>query len=187
MAAASRGRLWAVVGAFALATALGGCGSSGLGSGPLGPAEAEGHECVTQLDRGIVTNGWPHLRNTTHTVAVIDKVALVNPHHLQLITTWAVPITGHVLYGAEPGYPPGTLNLPGFQWGERHTAEGATVRYTSQITQVTDLLFVIRLLGQRGYATGVHVWYHIGTQHYLYSSPFGLIMMNGAKGSCAKY
>ena len=142
---------------------------------------------MTQLDNGVVTDGWPNVRNSTHTVAVIDKVALVNPHHLKVITTWAIPITGTTLYGAEPGYPPGTLNLPGFQWGERHTAVGATVRYTSQVTRVTNLLFVIRLLGERGYATGWRVWYHIGNQRYLHSSPFGLVVMNGAQGSCAKY
>jgi hypothetical protein len=187
VAAASRGRLWAVAGALALGAALGGCGSSGLPSGPLGPGMDDGHECVTQLDNGIATFGWPNVRNTTHTVAVIDKVALVSPHHLQLITTWAVPITGTSLYGAVPGFPPGTTNVPGFQWGDRHTAVGATVRYTSKITEVTNLLFVIRVLGQRGYTTGVDVWYHVGTQHYLYSTPFGLIAMNGAKGSCAKY
>src|SRR5580700_3287486 len=115
MAAASR-RLGTAAGALALAAALTGCGSSG--SGPLGPVEADGSACITQLDHGVLTNGWPFVVNSSSTPAVIDKVGIANGHGLRLLGAVAVP-TSEDFYGAQPGYPNDKLALPGFHWAQR--------------------------------------------------------------------
>jgi hypothetical protein len=179
----------AAAGAIALAI-LTGCGSSGWSDaiGPLGGPEASGSVCMTDLQGPVLTDGYPFVTDTSQTPAVIDRVAMANPRGLKLITAWAVPITGTTDYGAEPGYPPGTAypkgEIPGFQWTERQNADGATVRHTTGAGHGTDLLFVVRLLAKRASASGVDIWYHVGSHRYHIRTVFGLIAL--ASGSCAK-
>jgi hypothetical protein len=155
-----------------LAAALAGCGDPG--NGPLGPVEADGYQCITQIDHGVITNGTPYVQNSSSIPAVIDKVGLANSRGLQLLGTLAV-LTTHVLYGAEPGYPNDHLNLPGFQWAKRRNAIGDVVRYSKAGTgEVTNLLFVLRLTASGGHATGVDIWYHVGRLHYHLRTVFGL-------------
>ena len=133
--------------------------------------------CLADVTNHVLTDGWPYVKNASPTPATIDKVAMANPHGLKLIVAWAVPITGHTAYGAEPGYPPGKSLAPGVQWAERRNADGAVIPHTKHICQITDLLFVVRLLAKRATASGVDIWYHVGSQHYHFHSPFGLIVL----------
>jgi hypothetical protein len=36
------------------------------------------------------------------------------------------------------------------------------------------LLFVLRLTASGGHATGVDIWYHVGSQHYHLRTAFGI-------------
>jgi hypothetical protein len=180
-------RLGAAAAAIALAI-LAGCGSSGWSDaiGPLGGPEASGSVCMQGLHSQVLTDGYPFVQDASQTPAVIDEVALANPHGLKLITTWAVPLTGHTDYGAEPGYPPGTAypkgEIPGFQWTERQNADGATVQHTTGAGHGTDLLFVVRLQAKHASASGVDIWYHVGSQQYHIRTVFGLIALSA--GAC---
>jgi hypothetical protein len=182
VAAGSR-RLWVAAGVLSLAAALAGCGDPSSGDGPLGPVEADGYVCITQIDHGVVTNGNPYVQNSSHTPAVIDRVGLANSRGLQLIESIAV-LTSHVLYGAEPGYANDHLALPGFQWAQRRNAIGDVVRYSTPGTGVvTDLLFVLRPTASGGHASGVDIWYHVGSQHYHLRTVFGIYVAKCPGGS----
>jgi len=137
---------------------------------------------MTDVHSAVLTDGWPFVKNSSATPAVIDKVGMANPHGLSLITAWAVPVTGTTYYGAEPGYPPGKVLPRGIQWAERHTADGATVRHSANASGATDLLFVVRLQAARATASGVDIWYHVGTQHYHIRTDFGLTVLGS--GQC---
>jgi hypothetical protein len=173
MAAVSR-RRGAVAGALALAAALTGCGSSG--SGPLGPVEANGYECITQLDHGVLTNGWPFVVNSSSTPAVIDKVGIANGHGLRLLGAVAVP-TSQDFYGAQPGYPNNSIPLSGFHWAQRRNAVGDAIPHSTGSHKWTDLLFVLRLTASHGSDSGVDIWYHVGSQHYHLRTVFGLFVV----------
>jgi hypothetical protein len=165
------------------AVALAGCGSANA-IGPLGGSEAGGNVCMQAVKTGVLTDGWPFVQNTSPTPAVIDKVDLANPHGMKLITAWAVPVTGHDAYGAQPGYPPGKLQLPGFQWPQRRPAAGAVVPAHQTGLKETDLLFVVALLAKSSSATGVDIWYHVGSKRYHIRTVFGLKVLASAAGSC---
>ncbi len=180
MAAASR-RLGTAAGALALAAVLAGCGSSG--DGPLGPVEANGYACITQLDHGILTNGWPFVQNSSTSPAVIDKVGLANSRGLQLLGALAVP-TSEDFYGVQPGYPNNHLALPGFHWAQRRNAVGDAIPHSPPGGHKwTDLLFVMRLTASGGHATGVDIWYHVGSTHYHLRTVFGLYVVTCPSGS----
>jgi hypothetical protein len=139
--------------------------------------------CITQLDHGVLTDGWPFVRNSSSTPAVIDKAGMANSHGLRLITTVAVPV-GPDLYGAQPGYPTDKLALPGFQWERRRSAVGDAIPYSpASRHKATDLLFVLQLTASHGSATGVDIWYHVGSQHYHLRTVFGLYVVQCPGGS----
>jgi hypothetical protein len=158
-----------------------GCGTPG--DGPLGPVEVDGYECITQLDHGIVTDGLPFVQNSSTSLAVIDKVGMANSNGLQFLGAVAVPTTQD-MYGAEPGYPNNHLNLPGFQWAKRRNAVGDAIPYSpASKHKATDLLFVLRLTASGGHATGVDIWYHVGSQHYHLRTVFGIYVAKCPGGS----
>jgi hypothetical protein len=168
----------AVAGAAALAVLAAACGSSSdAGAGPLGPVEASGSVCEQGVTSHVFTDGWPFVVNSSQTPAVIDKVGLANPRGLSLITAWAVPQANDG-YGAAPGYPQAARMplSPGLQWAHRHNAVGAIIRYKTH-HPYTGMLFVVRLLAKRASATGVDIWYHVGSQHYHLRTVFGLIVL----------
>jgi hypothetical protein len=183
-------RLLAAAGSIALAV-LTGCASSGWSDavGPLGGPDASGSVCMSSLHTNVLTDGYPFVSDSSRTPAVINKVGLADPRGMRLITAWAVPLTGHTNYGAEPGYPPGTAyprgEIPGFQWTDRQNADGATVRHTTGAGHGTDLLFVVRLVATHASASGVDIWYHVGNQRYHIRTLFGLIALSA--GSCNQH
>jgi hypothetical protein len=180
---AARHRLTVAVGALALAAAVAACGSQDPNAvGPLGGPESSGTVCMTDVHSEVLTDGWPVVGNTSKTPAVIDKVSLAKPMGMSLITAWAVPITGHTAYGAEPGYPPGKDLPPGIAWARRHSAVAAIVPH-SAAPHETDLLFVVRILAPRASVSGFNIWYHVGSQHWHIQTVFGLRVLT--EGSCS--
>jgi hypothetical protein len=179
MAAASR-RLAAAAGALALAAALSGCGDPS--SGPLGPVEADGYACITQLDHGVLTDGWPFVQNSSTSPAVIDKIGMANSHGLALLGAVAVP-TSEDFYGAAPGYPNNIDPLPGFHWAQRRNLIGDSIPRSGGDHKWTDLLFVLRLTASGGHATGVDIWYHVGSQHYHLRTVFGIYVAKCLSGT----
>jgi hypothetical protein len=181
MVAARRGLVAVAAGALALAATIAACGSHDPNAiGPLGGPEASGNVCLYDQHSKVITDGWPFVRNSSDSPAVIDRVSLANPKGMSLITAWAVP-AGDDGYGAEPGYPPGKHLPPGIEWAQRHRAAGAVVPHQVRPSN-TDLLFVVRILAPKASASGVNIWYHVGSQHWHIQTVFGLKVL--ASGSC---
>jgi hypothetical protein len=146
-----------------LATLVG-CGSVGQGKiGPFGGSGSPGTECVPIKTGDIVTDGFDKVANSGQATAVIDKVAFADPHGLRQIAAYAVPVAGG-LYGDWTGYPP-DHPVPGFHWAERQAADGATVPHTTGPGGM-NILVVAQVTGKRGTASGVDIYYHVGSQHY---------------------
>ncbi len=138
--------------------------------------------CAIQLDHGVLTDGWPFVQNTSSSPAVIDRVGMADARGLRLLTAVAVP-TSQDFYGAQPGYPNDKLALPGFDWKQRRNAVGATIPYSTGSHKWTDLLFVLQLVASHGSASGVDIWYHVGSQHYHLRTVFGLYVVQCPGGS----
>jgi hypothetical protein len=185
MAAARRRGAVAGAAIALAAAALAGRGSTPANAiGPLGGSEAPGNICLQDVKTSVLTDGWPFVKNKSQMPAVIDKVDLANPHGMKLISAWAVPILGHDAYGAEPGFPPGKTLPPGIEWPQRHAAAGAVVPAHQTGYKETDLLFVVALLAKSSSATGVDIWYHVGSKRYHIRTVFGLKVLASAAGSC---
>lgn len=157
---------------FAALVALGtGCSvvayASGnpVNSGPLGGTNLTvGTECFPIHHRGaVITDGFNEVQNSGSAVAVIDKVTLLDPHGLRVLTAWAVPVR-NLLYGVEGGYPLAS-KIPGLQWPDRHLAAGASMPHTGS-NAGTNLLVVIQTSGRRATDHGLNVYYHVGDQSY---------------------
>jgi hypothetical protein len=137
--------------------------------------------CVTDVHAGVLTDGWPVVRNTSKEPVTIDHVGLAGPKGMSLVTAWAVPIEKDA-YGAEPGYPPGSHALPpGFRWSQRKPAAGVAILPEASPAQ-TDLLFVVRLQAPVATAKGVIIDYHQGSRHWQIRTAFGLRVQ--ASGAC---
>jgi len=94
--------------AAALALLLAGCGSGGLNmSGPFGvsPSRSLGSQCSWMPRGSVGTFGMLSFSNSGG-LARIDKVTLVDPHHLQVVAEWVARITGHNLIGVLGGHRP---------------------------------------------------------------------------------
>lgn len=72
---------------------------------------------------------------------------------LQVVAAWVVPTSG-LLYGAQVGYPPSKMPLPGWQWAEREPA------------------------------AGIDIWYHVGSSHYHLRAAKRLDVQVGDAGTC---
>jgi hypothetical protein len=172
----------------ALLALLAACSSSGqsasagpennpVNTGPFGgQGETIGTVCVPVKPGQVVADGINAINNRESATAVIDRVGLVSPQRLRILAAYVVPITGHVLYGAQPGDPPIPGAPPGFQWGERQQAEGARVPHTSGY-HVMSLLLVLSTHGSRSTDKGVDVWYHVGGQHYHLRTGVGMLAL----------
>jgi len=148
-----------------------------INTGPFGgQGETIGTLCVPVKPGQVVADGINAISNKEPAAAVVDRVGLVSPHGLRILAAYVVPITGHVLYGAQTGYPPVPGAPQGFQWGERQQAEGARVPHTSG-HHVMNLLLVLGTHGSRSTDKGVDVWYHASGQHYHLRTGVGLLAL----------
>jgi hypothetical protein len=148
----------------ALLAALAGCSSGhAVNTGPFGSVGGPGQECFPIHPGEVITDGFDSVQNHGHATAVIDKVSLVSPHAMRLLTAYAVRFSGE-LYGVQAGYPPSRA-AQGFPWARRQDADGVRVA-PSTGHELTNLLLVIRTSGKRATDSGVNVYYSVGQQHY---------------------
>ena len=148
-----------------------------VNTGPFGgQGETIGTICVPIEPGQVVADGFNAISNNGQATAVIGRVEPVSPHGLRLLAAYVVPITGHILYGAQAGYPPLPDAPRGFQWGERQKADGARVPHTSG-PHAMNLLLVLGTRGARSTHKGVDVWYHVRGQHYHLRTGVGLIAL----------
>jgi hypothetical protein len=179
--------------AAGLAVAVAGCGV-GQG-GPLSHDEPQGAGHDTQSIGApcgaVVVDGFNSLPDSSHEVAVIDRVALYKPIGMRMITAWIVPDNGS-LYGDWVGYPPAGDHHPaepGFDWANRQHALGAHIPPTpfggtpSAPRANVQLLVVIKTSGRtRSTEQGIDVWYHVDRRHYHLRTDVALIAH--VEGSC---
>ena len=111
---------------------------------------------------------------------------LSDPGH-QVVTyaAWLVPTSG-LLYGAQIGYPPSKMPLPGWQWARREQANGAKVPHTPGKHNRVNLVVVLGLSSgvTNGQAAGIDIRYHVGGSHYHLRTATRLDVQVGEAGTC---
>jgi len=148
-------------------------------AGPLGHPFQGGMECLSLSGYQVVTYGVEWVQNPGTAMAVIDRMTLGKPQGLRLVAAWLVPTSG-LLYGAQYGYPPSKMPLPGWQWASREPADGATVPHTAG----NDRMNLVLVLGlnpgvKSGQAAGIDISYHIGSSHYQLTTAKRLVLGAG--------
>jgi hypothetical protein len=118
-----KGRLTAVLLAAVL---LAGCTAPAVNTGPFHGGGDPGEECASIAPGGVMGYGFEEFSNSGSATATIEKVALTDPRGLRILAAYVVPVSGHILYGVQPGWPPGYLP-PGFHWPQREKAVGARI------------------------------------------------------------
>jgi hypothetical protein len=153
--------------------------------GPLGHPFQGGSECLVLAGHQVVTYGLEWVRNPGTATAVIDQMTLAKPEGLQAVAAWVVPTSG-LLYGAQLGYPPSKMPLPGWQWARRELANGAKVPHTLGKHSRVNLVLVLGLNSgvAHGQAAGIDIWYHVGGSHYHLRTAKRLDVQVGEAGTC---
>ncbi len=153
--------------------------------GPLSHQFQGGTECLALAGHQVVTYGLEWVRNPGTAPAVIDDMTLAEPEGLRLVAAWVVPTSG-LLYGAQVGYPPSKMPLPGWQWTSREPPNGANVPNTPGKHDRMNLLFVVGLEPgvTRGQAAGIDIWYHVGSSSYHLRTAKRLVVGVGEAGIC---
>jgi hypothetical protein len=107
-------------------------------------------------------------------------MTLAKPQGLRVVAAWVVPTSG-LLYGAQVGYPPSKMPLPGWQWAKREPANGARVPHTAGRHNRENLLLVFGLEpgATTGQAAGIDIWYHVGNSHYQLRTGQRLVLQPG--------
>ena len=141
---------------------LAACSSTNaVNTGPFGGGGDPGSLCVPVGHGGVLSYGLDAFTNTGGT-ATIERVALTDPHNLQIIAAYTVPLTGTYLYGVRKGAP-SARNFPaGFQWARRQRADGAVI----PPGVFTNLVLVLKPVGTKGTARSVDVFYRSAGQQY---------------------
>jgi len=163
-------RRWHFMAAAAvLAAAMASCApsSSGPTDGPFGNGGTAGASCHSGRVREVFTNGDQFIRNKGPQ-ARITGLSLADDHHIELLGSWIVPITGHTLYGNWQGWPIARpRQLPGVHWDERQPADGASIPTASGLNVQNIVLAVARAPGNReAWARGILVKYRSGDHDY---------------------
>jgi hypothetical protein len=180
--------------AAALALLLAGCGS-GLNTtdGPFGRSATHAGdfgECLGLPRGSVATFGATSFSNSGAGQEKIEKVTLVGPHDLRLLTAWVVPVTGTTLIGDFGGYPPNGMKgysfpslPPGWQWEQRQRADGAVIPHTPGHDAI-NLLLVVKASGAEGTMKDVYVYYESGSTHYRLDLSFFIQLYNGNLQGC---
>jgi len=160
------------------------CTSSGPSTdGPFGSTiQSSGGYCIPAARPGqFAYSGYEEFPNTGGK-ATIDKVRLVHPRHLRLVTAWAVQISSSIYsIGAGTGYPTMSAieaNAPGTPWGHRQRIPGAVVRHTHG-QQLIDLVILVKTSGKFGTSTAIDVYYESAGTRYLLHFPYGFSVRVG--------
>jgi hypothetical protein len=146
------------------AVLLAGCAAPAVNTGPFHGGGNPGAECASIPAGGVLGYGFEEFRNSGSATATIEKVALTDPRGLRILTAYVVPVSGHILYGVQPGWPPSYIP-PGFLWPQREKAAGARIS-PSHGHDVINLLLVLKPTGQVGTARSVDVFYRVSGQDY---------------------
>jgi|ERR1022692_426684 hypothetical protein len=158
--------------AAALASALGGCASSGQAAdGPLSSG-VDG-----RIPRGAIcvpggrpqTFGDQQFTNHGHATVVLDRVALLHPHNERLIGSYAVP--GEVLIGAVT-WPPKYAGIPP-AWKHRRPVHGFRLAPGKTFNMV---LGVTAIAARRATSQGMLVYYHDSSGTYIARNYFANII-----------
>jgi hypothetical protein len=177
--------------AAALVLLLAGCGGGVNMNGPFGdsPSGSVGSQCSWYPRGSVGTLGMLSFSNSGGP-ARIDKVTLVDAHHLQVVSEWIVRITGHDLVGVMGGYPPvGTKGdgpgflAPGIHWATRQRAAGATVVHTP-FPDAINLVLVLRATAVKGTARTVYVDYESGGIKYRLDLAVGIELFSSNQRGC---
>jgi hypothetical protein len=156
-------RWLAVITAVVLLSA---CAPGELPEGPLGKVQ-ENHDVAGQPVQlgGADTIGLDAIFNSGSVSAVIDRLVLVSPRHIQLIGAY-VTIGGIV--GDWPTFPPSATGLrdvaPAAQaWARRHKPAGAIIP-PHQWAGIA--LGLAPTSAAKARIAGIDVFYHVGSAHY---------------------
>ena len=158
-----------------MALALTGCGSgNAINTGPFGNGSDPSSVCGPSAPGGVVTDGMVGLVNSGHSVAVVERVTLHDPRHLVIVGAWVVPINNTQYYGVFQGWPQGRAPR-GVKWSQAVRAAGARVP-PARGRHSADLVVVLKLIGAKGTARNIDVFYReSGQQYHLqYNSSIGL-------------
>ena len=156
-------RRWGLAYGLALIAAC--SGANAINTGPFspgGPSSDRNELCAPVHPGGVLTYGLDSFTNSGSVPATIVRVALTDPHNLQIIAAYTVPLTSTYLYGVRKGAP-SARNFPaGFQWAQRQRADGAVI----PPGVFTNLVLVLKPAGTKGTARSVDVFYRSAGQQY---------------------
>jgi hypothetical protein len=122
--------------------------------GPFGPSGSTTQDECIPIPGRVITYGSETVTNDGSSDATIQQIGYVNPHDLQVLQTFAIPVHNHLTYAGLWGYPP--------RWmlAERTSVIPPGHQY--------ELVIVTRLTGQQSHADAVLVSYtENGTQYLL--------------------
>jgi len=156
-------RRWGLACGLALIAAC--SGANAINTGPFSPGapSSDRNDLCTPVRRGgVLTLGMDAFPNTGGVPATIERVALTDPHNLQIIAAYAVPLTGKNLYGVLDGTPPARHLPAGVQWAQRQRADGAVIPPGAY----TNLVLVLKPAGKKGTARSIDMFYRSAGQQY---------------------
>jgi hypothetical protein len=168
--------------AAAVASVLAGCGGRGGGSGPAadGPLRGGafgsipgGTDCVP--GGKPQTFGDVRFTNHGHVTVVLDRVALLRPHHERLIGSYAVP--GKLLIGTVP-WPPNYPGLPS-TWKDRRPVHGFRLAPGNVFNMV---LGVTATTTGRASSQGMAIYYHNPASRYMTRNRLAMIIAASKRG-----
>ena len=139
-------RRWGLACGLALIAAC--SGANAINTGPFSPGGANGERnevCAPVRRGGVLAYGLDAFTNSGGGPATIERVALTDPHNLQVLGAYAVPMTGTYAYGVLDGVPPGRHLPAGVHWAQRQRADGAVIPPGAQI----NLILVLKPAGTK--------------------------------------
>jgi hypothetical protein len=152
-----------------LLAVLTGCGQGQLPQGPLG-SQPENHDTVGQpVQRGGAdTIGFDGFYNGGTKPAVIDRVVIVSPRHINLIGAYVTiggPIGNWTTF--PPSFPTSAKGRHDnryaiWRWARRHRAAGAVIPPHQQ----AGLALGLSATAAHGSLARTDVYYHVGNTHY---------------------
>jgi hypothetical protein len=155
-------RRWGLACGLALIAAC--SGANAINTGPFNGGGSSGDRnalCTLVHRDGVLSYGLDVFTNSGGP-ATIERVALTDPHNLQMIAAYAVPLTGNQAYGVLDGAPPERHLPAGVHWAQRQRAGGAVIPPGAQI----NLVLVLKPAGTKGTARSVDVFYRSAGQQY---------------------
>jgi hypothetical protein len=162
-ASAKHLRRWGLACGLALIAAC--SGANAINTGPFSPGTTSGDRnevCAPVRPGGVLTYALDSFTNSGGGPATIERVALTDPHNLQIIAAYAVPLTGTYGYGVLDGAPPARHLPAGVHWAQRQRADGTVIPPGAQ----TILVLVLKPAGTKGTARSIDMFYRSAGQQY---------------------